>query len=532
MTASPDMVTKRRTRAATPFLAAAVASALIFLGAFMAAEFDRQATRTHGEAHYADLLHLQSERVESFVDRIAQSLRFIAHLQERDGAPPDLAALVAGNRLDASDVLQFASIDAEGMVRASNLPLGRASVSIADRPHFRAAAQGGDGVQFSRPVLGRVSGQWSVQMVRAVRSESGAFLGVVGASIDTGVLDRLLDVPGFEGGFALIGADGAVRARTPPNSERRNVDDPAHPLVARMRESETGVWEGPPPWAETPKVALWRKVDSHPLYVVAAVPAATLTADATARARYYWAAAGLAAGGTFVFAAFAARRRARLEATLARARAAAIEQARLLDSLGTDLRGPVDILRWSIDTLADPADEPARRRALADLRRADAALARAADDAAVLARLMRDSSAVESRPIDARDWARGAFETARARAGGAGVTCDLALDLPEGLRIVADEKGLRRVAETLLGAAFERAGRSGRVGFSVGARGLDARTVEIAIAVSASGEALRPDAQTGGMATALAQALGGRVERLAGPNGTLDVFKAGFARAA
>ena len=143
MTASPDMVTKRRTRAATPFLAAAVASALIFLGAFMAAEFDRQATRTHGEAHYADLLHLQSERVESFVDRIAQSLRFIAYLQERDGAPPDLAALVAGNRLDASDVLQFASIDAEGMVRASNLPLGRASVSIADRPHFRAAAQGG-----------------------------------------------------------------------------------------------------------------------------------------------------------------------------------------------------------------------------------------------------------------------------------------------------------------------------------------------------------------------------------------------------
>jgi hypothetical protein len=34
------------------------------------------------------------------------------------------------------------------------------------------------------------------------------------------------------------------------------------------------------------------------------------------------------------------------------------------------------------------------------------------------------------------------------------------------------------------------------------------------------------------MTAALAQAMGGRIERLAAPGGTLDVFKAGFARAA
>jgi hypothetical protein len=34
------------------------------------------------------------------------------------------------------------------------------------------------------------------------------------------------------------------------------------------------------------------------------------------------------------------------------------------------------------------------------------------------------------------------------------------------------------------------------------------------------------------MLAALAQAMGGQVERMASPAGTLDVFKAGFARAA
>jgi hypothetical protein len=70
------------------------------------------------------------------------------------------------------------------------------------------------------------------------------------------------------------------------------------------------------------------------------------------------------------------------------------------------------------------------------------------------------------------------------------------------------------------------------VGFSVGARGLDPRNVEIAIAVSASGAEGGAAAHDPDLAASLARAMGGKVERQTGPGGTLDVFKAGFVRAA
>jgi hypothetical protein len=532
MNTRPALASKRRRPPLTALLVALAIAALALAGAFLGQEFDRRETRAHAENDLVDLTRLQAEMTDGFLGRIAQTLTFIAYLRERDGLDFDLQTLVADGRLDKSDVLLFSFTDADGMVRRSSQPLGAAPVSIADRAHFRAVAIGGEAFHISAPVFGRVSERWSLQVVQRIRSATDGFLGASAASVDVAVFGSLLDVPGKDAMIALVGTDGAVRARTRFEPERPGQADRAHPLMARMHGANEGIWEGTSPWADGTRITTWRKLDAYPLYVTVAVPTQMLTAEADLRARFYWAAASVVAFGAFLLAVLHTLRRRSADAALAAAHAADAEKTRLLVSLSAELRRPVDVLRWSIDTLADPPDETARRRALADLRRADAALGRAVNDAAELARLMRESKELDLSAIDARGWARLAFEGARARAGGTGVTCDLALDLPEGLRILADENRLRRVADALLGAAFERAGRGGRVGFSVGARGLDPRNVEIAIAVSASSDTPQAAASEGGLAAALAHAMGGRIERLASPGGTLDVFKAGFARAA
>jgi signal transduction histidine kinase len=532
MTSDPVLASQRRSLSPVPFLAAAAVAILAAIGAYCAATFDRRETREHAISHAADLVRLQAETTGRFIDRIAQSLRFIDYLHERDGFEFDLRALVVDGSLDTNDVLQFGLADARGIVRLSNLPLGPTPTSVADRAHFHAVSIHDEDIHIGRPVLGRLSQRWSVQIVRAIRTEAGGFQGAAMASIDVAAFGRLLEVPGWDAVIALVGADGAVRAHTRFEPDRPGEANFAHPLSARLRASPAGVWEGTSPWSDGNRVTLWRKLDTFPLYVTVTVPVASLTAEADMRARLYWTTASVAALGAFLIAFLYANRRARADAALEAAHAADAQKTRLLVSLSAELRRPVDVLRWSIDTLADSPDELARRRALADLRRADAALGRAVNDAAELARLMREARELDLRAVDARVFARGAFEAARTQAGGVGVTCDLALDLPDGLRILADETRLRRVTDAMLGHAFDRAGRGGRVGFSVGARGLDSRNVEIAIAVSASGEANHPPMPESGMVAALAQAMGGRIERLASPGGTLDVFKVGVARAA
>lgn len=517
---------KRRSLSPLPFLVGFAVAILAAVTAYWAAEFDRRGVRAHNVEHATDLANLQAAMTHGFIDRVAQSLNLVAYVRERDGLAFDLRALIAEGRLDTSGVVHFGFVDGEGIVRRATLPMGPTTVSVADRAHFRAVAIDGENFHIGRPIISRISGHLTLQIVRAVRTEADGFLGAATASIDVETFGRLLRVPGANATIALVGEDGAVRARSRVEPDFSATSEIAEPLLAQLRSAPTGIW------ADDRQTTIWRKIDAYPLYVTVTMPTAALTTDADWRVRLYWATAATMTLGAFFFALLYANRQARAGAALDAANAAAAAKTRLLASLGAELRRPVDVLRWSIDNLADPPDEATRRRALADLRRADAALGRAVNDAAELVRLMHENKEIDLRALDARAFARGAFDVARAQSGSVGVTCDLALDLPEGLRILADEARLRRVTDALLGQAFDRAGRGGRVGFSIGARGLDARNVEIAIAVSASNETDRAPAPEAGMAAELAVAMGGRIERMTSPTGTIDVFKAGFARAA
>lgn len=83
-------------------------------------------------------------------------------------------------------IAQVAIADAQGAVIYSSLaPHGvpQATVSIADREHFLVHAQGkAPGLYIGRPVLGRVSQQWTVQLSRALIRD-GRFAGVLVISI-------------------------------------------------------------------------------------------------------------------------------------------------------------------------------------------------------------------------------------------------------------------------------------------------------------------------------------------------------------
>ena len=93
----------------------------------------------------------------------------------------------------------------------------RQRVSVADREHFTAQRDSTDDKLFiSRPVLGRSSGRWTVQLTRKLTSPAGAFAGIVVLSVDCYELSGFYESLNLQMGYiALFGTDGIIRARGP-----------------------------------------------------------------------------------------------------------------------------------------------------------------------------------------------------------------------------------------------------------------------------------------------------------------------------
>jgi len=116
-------------------------------------------------------------------------------------------------------IVQMAVIDKAGRMIASNLaPPGGEPMDLSDREHIRVHMQRhtAKGELFiSKPVLGRVSKTWTIQLTRPLDDGYGNFGGVVVASYAISDFINFYKALRVEDdmAIALVGVDGIVRAR-------------------------------------------------------------------------------------------------------------------------------------------------------------------------------------------------------------------------------------------------------------------------------------------------------------------------------
>ena len=210
------------------------------------------------------------ENIRRTIEAIDTTIRAARVARAHDPTGFDLLAWERASGLTRELTLQLSLADRTGSVLVTNLDtMAVRRVNIADREHFRVPRDAAsDELFISRPVLGRISGRWSVQFVRRLTDRDGAFDGVIVASVDPAFLSRFyasLDIG--HGALLLLGLDGMVRSAAPDTVAKLSDDMSATIVAGGVASAAQGTVRWTSPLDAADRIISWRRVDPYDLTV-------------------------------------------------------------------------------------------------------------------------------------------------------------------------------------------------------------------------------------------------------------------------
>ena len=212
------------------------------------------------------------------------------HIQQQDAV--DYERIVSSSDIVSETIVQFAIIDANGIMRASSAIPNSPPIDLSDREHFLFHRDNAnkDELFVSRPVVGRASGKWSIQLARRVIRKDGSFGGIVVASLNPEHFMQSyqsIDL-GRSGSISLVGFDGSVRAASGtsgPGLFRLDQNLSGTRLVNEFRAKSNGTFVDQAP--DGSRIVTFRRVRGLPLAVSAQRHEAQVYGDANTDALRY-----------------------------------------------------------------------------------------------------------------------------------------------------------------------------------------------------------------------------------------------------
>ena len=223
------------------------------------------------------------------IKSVDQTVLFLKHQYEKYGDKVDIAEYVREGMIISGFFNQLGVIDENGIYVKSNLP-NHKRVDLSDREHFRVHREVDSGQLFvSKPVLGRASGKWSIQMTRRINKPDGSFGGVVVISVDPFYFSdfyRGVDL-GRGGVVSLVGADGVVRARRAGDDDSVGQDLSSSRLMKQMAQAPSGSYRAASAADGVTRFVSYRTLKEYPLTVVVGVEETEALEPFVARRRGY-----------------------------------------------------------------------------------------------------------------------------------------------------------------------------------------------------------------------------------------------------
>jgi diguanylate cyclase (GGDEF)-like protein/PAS domain S-box-containing protein len=242
------------------------------------------------------------QHVERTIRQVDQTAKFVQYEYQRADGRIDLAELASSGLIPSETLPLITIADEHGVCTSTTMRTGK-GVNIADREHFRIHMAENFGRLFiGKPVLGRISGKWTVQMTRRLNHPNGSFAGVVVVSVDPTYFAAYYNkaVLAEQGVLGLLGEDGVYRVRrsgdVTTTGQTSNYSRWIEQLDQAARDGQ--------PVADADNVQRYisyRKIAAYPLVVVAGQAHEEALADYSRSRQLYLAAASAA---SIVIAAF------------------------------------------------------------------------------------------------------------------------------------------------------------------------------------------------------------------------------------
>lgn len=237
---------------------------------------------TAASDYAASLSHTSQEhllRIFKALDR--NSIEIADAYLDKKFAPDELHVVLRMILARDDIAVQLAIIDAYGTLAATSVVgnSGAGSMDLKDREHFRAHLDPTAPSPFiSKPLIGRASGQWSIQYTRRIASESGEFLGVAVVSFNPFYLSKFYEGTriGKHGEITLLALDGTILARSNDPDRFLGKPNPELPIGDLANASAVGLftWESPLDGIE--RVTSYRKISGFPMVVLVGVATADI----------------------------------------------------------------------------------------------------------------------------------------------------------------------------------------------------------------------------------------------------------------
>lgn len=193
------------------YRSSAVYLAVLLIPIFWAIYFgisysERNRALEDAKARVASVTQVFEENVESIFQDLDRSLLLLRLVYERDPEHFDLEFWTKSAALRSRNIVLFSIVGPDGYLRSSTDYHGPA-VYLGDREHFAALASSDqDAMYIAAPVIGRITGVWSIKVARRLRAKDGGFGGVVVGSLDPSQIGQFFE-------SAALGRKGSIVLR-------------------------------------------------------------------------------------------------------------------------------------------------------------------------------------------------------------------------------------------------------------------------------------------------------------------------------